>query len=325
MAVTLDGTNGVTAPGTETFGDGTALGGATNPIVSMAKGANNYVQSYIVNNTNGASSSADVVAYPSNGADAHGWIDIGITSLSYADAVYTVTGPNESYLFGSAPTASGTTGNLVYATDNTGTANSHQWYVGGFTQAKGAWKMQLTSTGLQLANALGVAYGGTGATTLAGAGIPSVSTANTFTALQTFTGSTSVLATALTNAGEVATVSATAATGTINYDVTTQSVIYYTSSAAANWTVNFRGSSGTSLNTLMAVGQSVTVAFLVTQGATAYYNNVVQIDGTTVTPKYQGGTAWAAGNASGIDSYVYTIIKTAASTYTVLASQTQFK
>jgi hypothetical protein len=150
-------------------------------------------------------------------------------------------------------------------------------------------------------------------------------TATTFTALQTFSGSTSVLAVAMANAGEVATVSATAATGTINYDVTTQSVLYYTTSASANWTVNFRGSSGTSLNTLMAVGQSVTVAFLVTQGATAYYNNVVNIDGTAVTPKYQGGTAWSAGNASGIDSYVYTIIKTASATYTVLASQTQFK
>ena len=150
-------------------------------------------------------------------------------------------------------------------------------------------------------------------------------TATTFTALQTFSGSTSVLAVAMANAGEVATVSATAATGTINYDVTTQSVLYYTTSASANWTVNFRGSSGTSLNTLMAIGQSVTVAFLVTQGATAYYNNVVNIDGTAVTPKYQGGTAWAAGNASGIDSYVYTIIKTASATFTVLASQTQFK
>ena len=75
----------------------------------------------------------------------------------------------------------------------------------------------------------------------------------------------------------------------------------------------------------MATGQSLTVAFLVTQGATAYYNNVVQIDGTTVTPKWQGGTAPSAGNASGIDVYQYTIIKTASATYTVLASLTQYK
>ena len=170
MSVIIDGTNGITAPGTETFGDGTALGGATNPIVSMAKGANNYVQSYIVNNTNSTSSSADFVSYPSNGNDSHGWVDMGITSQAYADTTYTVTGPNESYLFGSAPSGSSTTGNLVYATDNTGTTNAHQWYVGGFTQAKGAWKMQLTSTGLQLANALPIASGGTNSTATPTAG-----------------------------------------------------------------------------------------------------------------------------------------------------------
>jgi hypothetical protein len=75
----------------------------------------------------------------------------------------------------------------------------------------------------------------------------------------------------------------------------------------------------------MSIGQSVTVAFLVTQGGTAYFNNAVQVDGSSVTPKYQGGTAWTAGNTSGIDAYVYTIIKTANATFTVLASQTQFK
>jgi hypothetical protein len=149
-------------------------------------------------------------------------------------------------------------------------------------------------------------------------------TAQTFTALQTFSGSTSVAATKLTNAKEVATISATAATGTINYDVTTQSVLYYTSNASANWTVNFRGSSGTSLNTLMSTGESMTVAFLVTQGATAYYNSAVQVDGASVTPKWQGGTAPTSGNASSIDVYSYTIIKTGAATFTVLASQTKF-
>lgn len=124
---------------------------------------------------------------------------------------------------------------------------------------------------------------------------------------------------------ETATISATAATGTINYDVTTQAVLYYTSNASANWTVNFRGSSGTSLNTLMATGESVTVTFLVTQGTTAYYNSAVTVDGNAVTPKYQGGTAWTSGNASGIDAYVYVIIKTGSAAFTVLASQTQFK
>jgi hypothetical protein len=159
---------------------------------------------------------------------------------------------------------------------------------------------------------------GTGDVTLAGA--------QTITGTKTFAGTSSTQALILNDAAEVATVSATAATGTIPYDITTQSVLFYTSNASANWTVNFRASSGTSLNTLMSTGQSMTVAFLVTQGSTAYYNSAVQVDGTTsgVTTRWLGG-APTAGNASGIDSYRYLIIKTGSATYTVLASVTQFK
>lgn len=153
-----------------TVGDTAALSGATNPTIAATGNANQYVQSYIYNANAGTSASADLVAYADNSTDAHGWADMGFTSSVYADAVYTVTGANEAYVFGSAPTGSGATGNLVYATDSTGTANSHQWYVGGFTQAKSAWKMQLTSTGLQLANALAAAYGGTGITSAGTAG-----------------------------------------------------------------------------------------------------------------------------------------------------------
>jgi hypothetical protein len=154
----------------------------------------------------------------------------------------------------------------------------------------------------------------------------SINTAQTFTGTKTFSGTSSTQAIVLNDAAEVATISATAATGTIAYDITTQSVLYYTTNASANWTVNFRASSGTSLDTLMSTGQSMTVAFLVTQGATAYYNNVVQIDGATagVTTRWLGG-APTAGNASGIDSYRYLIIKTGSATFTDLASNTQFK
>jgi hypothetical protein len=131
----------------------------------------------------------------------------------------------------------------------------------------------------------------------------------------------------LTSIRETCTVAATAATGTINYDAITQAVLFFTANASANWTVNLRGNAGTSLNTVMSTGESLTVAFLVTQGSTPYYNTIVQVDGTTsgVTTRWQGSAAPASGNASGVDAYSYTIVKTANATFTVFASQTQFK
>lgn len=120
-------------------------------------------------------------------------------------------------------------------------------------------------------------------------------------------------------------VSATAATGTVVVDVITSTNWYYTTNASANWTFNFRGNVGTTMNTHLAVGQSVTVGFLVTNGATAFYPTAFQIDGTAVTPKWQGAVAPTAGGVNGIDAYLFTIVKTAATpTYTVFASQTKF-
>lgn len=128
----------------------------------------------------------------------------------------------------------------------------------------------------------------------------------------------------LTGPMETSTISATAATGTVNFDAITQSVLYYTTSASANWTLNVRGSSGTSLNTLMATGTSITIAFLVTQGSTAYYQSAFTVDGNSVTPKWQGGTAPTAGNASSVDAYTITIVKTGNAAFTAFAAQTRF-
>ena len=118
---------------------------------------------------------------------------------------------------------------------------------------------------------------------------------------------------------------ASAATGTINFDLKTASIWYYTSDASANHTINVRGDGSTTLSSLLAVGDSVTVVWANTNGATPYWPSTLQIDGTTVTPKWQGGTAPTGGNASSLDVYTYVIVKTAATpTYTVLASQTMF-
>jgi hypothetical protein len=115
---------------------------------------------------------------------------------------------------------------------------------------------------------------------------------------------------------------ASAATGTINFDIATASVWYYTSNATANHTLNIRYSSGASLNSILATGDAITVVWLNTNGTTAYYPNVIQIDGTTVTPKVPA--AITGGNASSIDAYSFTIIKTASATFTVLETQTKF-
>jgi len=124
---------------------------------------------------------------------------------------------------------------------------------------------------------------------------------------------------------ERTTVSATAAASTVQFDAVTQGVLYYTSNATGNWTLNIRGNSSTTLSSILAVGDSITVVFLNTNGTTAYYPTVYQVDGNAVTPKWQGGTAPSAGNASSIDAYSLTIIKTAATpTYVVLGSQTRF-
>ena len=120
-------------------------------------------------------------------------------------------------------------------------------------------------------------------------------------------------------------VAATAATGTVDFDTLTSTAWLYTTDASGNWTLNVRGDGSTTLASLLDTGDSVTVVFAVTQGATAYYASAFQIDGSSVTPEWQGGSTPSAGNASSIDANVYTIIKTAATpTYTVLASQTQF-
>ena len=89
--------------------------------------------------------------------------------------------------------------------------------------------------------------------------------------------------------------------------------------------MDFAWSSGTPLNTAMAIGDSVTTVFIATQGATPYYPNAFKIDGVSVTPKWQGGTAPTAGNASGLDAYTCSLIKTANATYTVLCAATQYK
>ena len=169
---------------------------------------------------------------------------------------------------------------------------------------------------LTLATALPVASGGTGSNTAADArtalGAAKSGTNTDITSLQP-----------LAYAIENATVVGSGLSGTLTIDAITQSVLYYTANASANWTVNVRGNSGTTINSLLSTGQAITVAVFAAIGTTGYYNNNFQVDGVTVTPKWQN-SAPVAGNTSSIDAYTYTIVKTGSATYTVFASLTKF-
>lgn len=157
--------------------------------------------------------------------------------------------------------------------------------------------------------------------------------ANTFAPIEspTFTGVATAAnlavagTTSVLNTIEKANTNTTALTGTINIDLSGNSIVYFTSNATANWTFNFRGNSSVTANSFLANNESVTVAIVCTQGATAYYPNSHTIDGSATTPRWQGGSAPTGGNANSVDTYTYTLIKTAANTYTVLAAQTQYK
>jgi hypothetical protein len=124
---------------------------------------------------------------------------------------------------------------------------------------------------------------------------------------------------------EKVTVVNSASTGTINFNASDQSILYYTQNATANWTINVRGSASITLNSIMSAGQSLTLVYMATQGGTAFIPNAFSIDGVSVTPKFSGGAIWTGGNASSIDVYTYTIIKISDATFTVLAGQSTYK
>jgi hypothetical protein len=128
----------------------------------------------------------------------------------------------------------------------------------------------------------------------------------------------------LNRAREVTTIAVSSASSTVNYDAITQSVLFYTSNSSGNWTLNVRGDNSTTLNSIMSNGQSLVIAFLATNGSTPYYQTAFEIDGSAQTVNWQGGAAPSSGNASSIDAYTFTIIKSASATYTVLGTISQF-
>ena len=192
-----------------------------------------------------------------------------------------------------------------------------------------------SGTAAGLSTTLVVGSGGSGATTLTG-----VLKGNGTSAFSAATAGTDYLAPGpdatitakYTHSGVLAvapiiektTVSATAATGTVNFDLLTQAVVLYTTDATGNWTLNVRGNSSTTLNSTLATGDTVSIAFMVTNGSTAYYQSGFTVDGSAVTVKWQNGSAPSSGNTSSLDVYTITLTKTASATYNALGSVVKF-
>ena len=183
-------------------------------------------------------------------------------------------------------------------------------------------------SGLTVGALNGIIKGTTGVLSAATAGTDYVApgTATTFTATQTFNGTSSTAAMKEINIIEPASVTAVAPTATTNFYINTGSVQYITANNANNWTLNFAFSAGTTLNAAMATNDSLSCTLITTNSATAYYLSAITVDGTGagVTVEWQGGSAPTSGNASSIDSYTFVIIKTGSAVYTILAAQTKF-
>lgn len=139
----------------------------TNPTFQATNSVNNYTQISIQNKSAGVNASADLIAYPDNvtSSDLTGFCDVGITSSAFSQAAYAITGPNEAYLFGSAPSGASKTGNLIIATDSTGSDNAIKFATNGFNNTAN-FRFQITNTGATvLSGTLGYATGAGGAVT----------------------------------------------------------------------------------------------------------------------------------------------------------------
>ena len=312
-AVTLAGTLATTNGGTglTAFTSGgavyatstSALTTGTLPVTAGGTGLTTLATGYIpYGNGTSAFSSASTLSYnATSGLTVNGITQIANTTLYQTDATLSnYSAANAVYLNGNSA------GWLSLQADGTqatqiqiyGSSNASPNIIRFLTA--NAERMRITATGLLCINGL------------------------TGTALTTIASSATYPALKVPNIVEPANVVGTAPTSTTNFYLSSGAVQYYTANTANNWTLNFAFSSGTSLNTAMAVGDSISCTMIVTNSTTAYYPSAFTIDGTSVTPKWQGGSAPTSGDASALDSYTFVIIKTASATYTVLASQTKF-
>ena len=99
-------------------------------------------------------------------------------------------------------------------------------------------------------------------------------------------------------------------------------VHYYTTTETTTSTPNIKFNSSTTLDSVLGIGEAISVT-IITTAAAAAYSDQLTIDGTAVVENWVGGSAPTGGGASGVDIYSYTIIKTASATFTVIANQSK--
>lgn len=212
------------------------------------------------------------------------------------------------------------TGNKTFSGNNTLSGNNT---FSGTSTFSGTIALSGTIDGI-----IPVTNGGSGSSTATGTGDNVLSTSPTLTtptlSTPTLSNPSNSTPGSIKALFETTTITAAAPSSTTNFDIKTQAVQYYTTNNSANFTVNLRGDGSTTLNSMLSVGQSVTATLLVTNGSTAYYPTAFQVDGASVTPKWQNGSAPTSGNINSIDSYTFAIVKTANATFTVLASKVKY-
>jgi hypothetical protein len=187
------------------------------------------------------------------------------------------------------------------------------------------YNVSITGSGLTVSASTSIS----GSTTIVGPSTITGSLAVTGSSIVTgsldVSGSTNLFGfTSLQGIFEKATIVPTAPPSTVTFDVIDQVVLYHTSNTINNWVLNVRGNSSTTINSILAIGQSLTVVHIVVNGGTPHYNTTVQIDGVTQSVRWQGGAPPGGGNANAADIYSYAIVKTGNAQYSVFAAQVIF-
>jgi len=343
MTIIINGTNTPTA-GAVAVGDGTTLNFTATGTAGQVLTSNGAAVPTWTDNGSGTVTSASVVS--ANGfagtvatstttpaitltTSITGVIKGNGTALSAATAGTDYIAPSGALGTPSSGTLTNTTG-LPLSTGVTGTLPVGNGGTGATSLAANNVILGNGTSAVQVvapstAGNVLTSNGTTWQSTTPAAGF-STSANNTFTGVQTFSGTATAIATILQNAAESVFIVASNSNTNNNAFNSNGSITYYTSNNSANWSQNLTFSGSANLNAVLSIGQSITMAILTTNGSTAYYPTSILVDsgGGSTSIKWQGGSAPTQGNANSIDVYTYTLIKTANNTWTILASQTKF-